>query len=149
MVKRALVLFLAAICVVSASGCATGRKRADLENQGLRNQISVLEAQLQAKDEEINSLKENLARATEVKEAPPASVKPSGRKRVIGEVKSRPKAKQVQIALANAGYDPGPIDGKMGKATRQALKAFQKANNLAPDGKAGKKNLEPVAGIFV
>jgi len=138
MVRKGLIFFLLGICVVSLSGCATGRKKQNLENQGLRNQISVLEAQIQAKDEEINILREGLIKAAEVNAAQ-AAVKPAGRKKVIGEVKSRPNIKQIQIALTNAGYNPGPIDGKMGKATRQAIKAFQQANNLAADGKVGRK----------
>jgi carboxyl-terminal processing protease len=43
------------------------------------------------------------------------------------------------MALKNAGYDPGKIDGKMGKQSSEAIKAFQKANNLPVDGKVGKK----------
>jgi peptidoglycan hydrolase-like protein with peptidoglycan-binding domain len=39
--------------------------------------------------------------------------------------------------LKNAGYDPGAIDGKLGKKTREAVKAFQTANNLKVDGKVG------------
>ncbi|MCM8792068.1 MAG: peptidoglycan-binding protein, partial [Candidatus Omnitrophica bacterium] len=45
----------------------------------------------------------------------------------------------IQIALKNAGYNPGEIDGKMGKQTRQAIRAFQKANGLVVDGKVGKR----------
>lgn len=36
--------------------------------------------------------------------------------------------RQVQQRLASAGYDPGPIDGKYGPRTAQALRAFQSAN---------------------
>ena len=88
--------------------------------QGLRNQVSALESQLRAKDDELNSL-----RGSAVKNA--------------DEIKERPKAREVQIALKNAGYAIGKIDGKIGKQTREAIKAFQKANNLSVDGKIGKK----------
>jgi len=60
----------------------------------------------------------------------------------MGEVKSRPKAKQIQLALKNAGYYSGAIDGKIGKVTKDAIKAFQRANNLIVDGKMGKKTWE-------
>jgi peptidoglycan hydrolase-like protein with peptidoglycan-binding domain len=106
-----------------------------LEIQGLRNQISVLESQVKSKDEEINSLKDALAKAEQEKQVPQAPHKKMGRKKVIGEVKSRPRAKQIQMALKNAGYDPGPIDGRIGKQTCDAIKAFQKAHNLAVTGK--------------
>ena len=62
------------------------------------------------------------------------------KKKMVGEVKSRPKTKQIQIALENAGYNPGRIDGRMGRQTREAIKAFQRANNLIADGKVGKKS---------
>ena len=52
------------------------------------------------------------------------------------------KAKQIQIALKKAGFYSGPIDGKIGPKTRQAIKAFQKKNNLKVDGIVGKNTWE-------
>lgn len=43
--------------------------------------------------------------------------------------------KDVQQALKEKGFDPGPIDGVMGPKTRDALKSFQSANNLKATGK--------------
>lgn len=37
----------------------------------------------------------------------------------------------LQRALEDEGYDPGPVDGRLGAKTRTALSAFQKANRLA------------------
>lgn len=48
-------------------------------------------------------------------------------------------AEQVQTALGNAGFDPGPIDGRMGPKTIEAVKKFQEAHGLTPDGKVGRK----------
>ena len=42
---------------------------------------------------------------------------------------------RVQKKLHELGYNPGPIDGILGKATRAALKSFQKKNNLLVTGK--------------
>lgn len=39
-----------------------------------------------------------------------------------------------QAALARLGYDPGPATGRIGADTRQALRTWQKARNLIPDG---------------
>jgi peptidoglycan hydrolase-like protein with peptidoglycan-binding domain len=47
--------------------------------------------------------------------------------------------RQIQTALENAGFSPGPIDGKMGRKTKEAIKKFQEANGLTPDGKVGRK----------
>jgi membrane-bound lytic murein transglycosylase B len=40
--------------------------------------------------------------------------------------------KILQQELKRAGYDPGMTDGKMGPATRQALRRFQQAHGLSP-----------------
>ena len=45
----------------------------------------------------------------------------------------------LQAALKRAGYDPGALDGKLGKKTRSAVKAFQKKNGLTADGVVGEK----------
>ena len=44
---------------------------------------------------------------------------------------------EVQTYLANNGFNPGIIDGKMGSYTREAIKAFQRKVGLIPDGVAG------------
>ena len=136
MVRKAAIFSILFIFLISLSGCATARKQKDLQTQGLKNQISVLEAQLQSRDDEIDSLRDALSKATEEKEAKKLRV---GQKKVIGEVKSHPNIRQIQIALKNAGYNPGPIDGRRGEQTRDAIRAFQRANNLAVDGKVGKQ----------
>ncbi len=40
---------------------------------------------------------------------------------------------RVQRALKSAGYDPGPIDGKAGKKTMDALNEYQRAKGLPED----------------
>lgn len=45
--------------------------------------------------------------------------------------------RQVQALLDYLGYDPGPIDGMDGANTRDAVRAFQRAEGLAADGVAG------------
>lgn len=43
--------------------------------------------------------------------------------------------RQVQISLKNAGFDPGPIDGKIGPKTEKAIREFQESKGLIQDGK--------------
>ncbi len=47
---------------------------------------------------------------------------------------SQEDVKSVQEALKNKGHDPGPIDGVMGARTQQALRAFQRAQNIQTSG---------------
>lgn len=42
--------------------------------------------------------------------------------------------KEIQRGLKRAGFDPGPVDGIMGSATRAAIEAYQRRNNLPVDG---------------
>ncbi len=44
----------------------------------------------------------------------------------------------VQLALTNAGYNPGAIDGKIGSRTIGAIKRFQRAERLKVDGVVGR-----------
>jgi len=133
--KKWIVLVTVMFFAASLSGCATARKQKELELQGLKNQVSVLEAQVQSKDEEINGLRDQLNKAAQEAEA----VSSQKKMRVVSEIKSRPNIKQIQISLVNAGYDVGSIDGKMGIKTKEAIKTFQKSNNLTADGRVGKK----------
>ena len=47
--------------------------------------------------------------------------------------------KDIQLALKNAGFYNGTIDGKIGKNTKRAIREFQKANGLKADGVVGPK----------
>ena len=134
MLKRVFCIFVVLIFAVSLTSCTTVRKK-NLEQQGLKNQIQALEAQLQERDQQVANLKDSLAKEMQEKED---LSKETSQAKFIGEVKSRPNARQIQVALKNAGYDPGKIDGKMGKKTREAIKAFQKAKGLKADAKVGK-----------
>ena len=49
------------------------------------------------------------------------------------------RARDIQLALRAAGFEPGSADGRIGPRTRQAVRDFQVANGLEPDGKVGPK----------
>jgi hypothetical protein len=55
---------------------------------------------------------------------------------------SRTQRFQLQQDLKTLGYDPGAIDGVIGRNVRAALRQFQKARNLAADGFATKSLLD-------
>ena len=50
---------------------------------------------------------------------------------------SRSERVELQEALATQGYDPGEIDGIIGPRTLEAIKDFQRAAGLIPDGYPG------------
>ena len=45
-----------------------------------------------------------------------------------------PKIEEVQVILKSDGYEPGNMDGRMGKETRDAIKAFQESIGLKSTG---------------
>lgn len=55
----------------------------------------------------------------------------------------------LQAALTRLGYDPGPIDGMPGQRTVTALRAFQGARGLRPDGMYGPKSREALTDALL
>ena len=139
MKKMGLVLSVLGVSALFLSGCATTGKNVTRENDDLKAQIQNLETQLQQKNAEVDSLRKALSSTTEEKYA---VARANTQQDVATE---HPLMKDIQIALKNAGYDPGSTDGKMGKKTRTAIKDFQKANGLDADGKVGKKTWQILA----
>jgi len=50
------------------------------------------------------------------------------------QLKFDPLVESVQRELLSAGYYKGPVDGVIGRRTRQAIAAYQQAMGLEPDG---------------
>ena len=124
--KKAVMFLVAGVFALGLAGCATAPKQ-NSEIDSLKNQVMTLEDQLKARDEEITTLKDELNRA------------PQAQGVAAAEACVKQSAKSIQTALNNAGYYNGPIDGRIGKQTRDGIKEFQKANNLKSDGRVGSK----------
>ncbi len=56
--------------------------------------------------------------------------------------------RQIQTKLRNWGYYTGTVDGVYGPNTTEAVKFFQRKNNLTPDGVCGTRTLQAM-GIFL
>ncbi|MCP1675377.1 membrane-bound lytic murein transglycosylase B [Natronocella acetinitrilica] len=54
----------------------------------------------------------------------------------------RDDVEELQQRLADQGFDPGPVDGILGRQTRAAVRAFQRANDLPADGYPDPRLLE-------
>jgi Putative peptidoglycan binding domain len=56
--------------------------------------------------------------------------------------------RQLQEALAEAGFDAGPADGTFGEQTEAAVVAFQQANDLSVDGRVGPETAEALNQVL-
>ncbi len=68
---------------------------------------------------------------------------------LIKEGDSGSLVEMVQIALIRAGYLNGRADGLFGGQTKQAVREFQSASNLVPDGIVGIRTLEKLRTYLV
>ncbi|MFA5039643.1 MAG: peptidoglycan-binding domain-containing protein [Candidatus Omnitrophota bacterium] len=107
-------------------GCASTRTTASLENR-----VQILESRIQSLEGQTG-------------ESPDTDVSSYG---IMPETAVSVSAdsltkKQIQMALRNAGYYDGAVDGKVGPKTTSAIKKFQADMGLKADGIAGKKTKE-------
>lgn len=65
-----------------------------------------------------------------------------GAQRTTQKLVADSRSRRIQAALRQAGFNPGPIDGILGTRTVRALKSFQRAHGLDPDGVVGPLTLE-------
>ena len=136
--KKGLWIFAG---LVFLTGCATTRGS---QTTQMQMRVSELEKELEDKNEEIKELN------YQIKDLSYELDKGKSRKVVIessgimtednGQIIRVPVgADQVQLALKNAGYYEGTVDGKVGTKTKKAISAFQKDNNLKADGVVGRQ----------
>lgn len=135
-IRYTLFFTLAGVLVV-ASGCASKKKTS--------KQISALEAQVGVLTDEVSRLDQSLqeVRGGVQAQGETSSARVSGG----GNIYRTPSgfelpANNIQAALKNAGYYQGNVDGKIGPASKEALKSFQRDNGLEADGVCGRRTWE-------
>lgn len=114
--------FACAVGVLFLSGCATVSRKHALNLQQCQSRVTYLEDELSQKELEVTQLERGLRRDGGGSSA----------------ISSGASTTQIQKALRNAGYYKGPIDGKIGAKTQEAIIKFQKDNGLKADGKVGR-----------
>lgn len=143
MTTKQVVAGLMAVGVLG--GCAGGQPR---------SQVAHLESQVGALEERVTQLERASAAAFSPaplvsqpaepaasgrgEAAPAADPRASGTATSADAGLSKPSTREIQVALQNAGFYEGPIDGKTGPLTRAAIKEFQLIHGLKDDGVVGK-----------
>lgn len=165
--KQSLALVLVgAVALVGSAGCETpAARKARLEKEEKANRrLDEIQSQLMSMNEQLVDLKTKQQEAPPVKEVIPVDRVPSGGKALDDWANSYPQTpversgrshgrsgsvnaknvirvgvpvQAVQQALANAGFSPGKVDGKVGERTVGAIRAFQRSQGLKVDGVVG------------
>lgn len=138
-IRYTLFFTLAGVLVV-ASGCAS-KKKTSKQISALEAQIGVLTDEVSRLDQSLQEVRGGVQAQEEVSSA--RSFASSG----SGNIYRTPSgfelpSNNIQAALKNAGYYSGNIDGKIGPASKEAIKSFQRDNGLEADGVCGRRTWE-------
>ena len=136
MVRFRLGMLLGATLLAGCASSGSGQHIARLQSQ-----IGMLDeriSQLERSHDMVTTAALPSESAAELASATPSTPSPmpmaSGSKALI-----KPSARDIQQALKNAGFYQGPVDGKFGAQTREAVKEFQRVHGLKDDGVVGKQ----------
>ena len=135
--KRVFVLGLTVIAIVGFYGC--GKSKEKSMNDALQQAASGVEGTT----EQGNFV---VYEGDVTNAVSPAATAPAAQEAAVQETPAasavttdKPTNEQIQQALKGAGLYNGPVDGKIGPKTKQAIRKFQIQNELTVDGKVGKK----------
>jgi len=121
MIKMLLVVFL----IMGLGGCATGGKKQPTQASTVNYEKSRTHQQ------------ETYQR--DYDDAWPSDTYEKSAAKTYTDQAAQLSQKQIQRALKSAGFYQGPIDGKIGPKTKNAIIKFQKSKGLKADGIVGKK----------
>ena len=143
--KNLAFAVVAMVTVFLVSGCSTVPKKFKEEVSGIKSKVDTLDSRVgaveskQVESERMVSEQNQTIEQLKAEKERTVTTNISTRSE---PVRTRGRMKEVQIALQNAGFYKGKIDGVKGKSTKKAIKEFQKANGLKADGKVGSKTWE-------
>ncbi len=136
--NRTAIVAVSCVAGILSAGCSTTmRSSRQSETDQLKNQVASLESQVGALNQKVAELSQNQGQGRQ-----PA------KSNIIPAARVTLSPKKIQVALKAAGYYAGPVDGKIGAQTRDAVKAFQKAKGLSPDGVVGSKTAAALARVL-
>jgi len=146
------------VAVIAFSGCATSQLKA--QNEQLESRVTDLEKNQQSKDAEIVDLqyqvKDLSSKMDTSKPADSGDVaapsdstdqaQPEAAPVVMADsaqiIRVKVSPEKIQRALKAAGVYTGPIDGRIGAGTKEAIVEFQKSHGLKADGVLGHRTWE-------
>ncbi len=154
-----IIRFFALLVLAFAfSGCATTQMKN--QNDQLSTRVTELEKNLQAKDAEIVDLQyqvkdlsskieaskpaetDQAAAGSSSNTAEAAVSTPADASENSRIIRVHASPEKIQRALKAAGVYTGPIDGRIGQGTKEAIVEFQKSHGLKADGVLGRHTWE-------
>lgn len=140
--------------LMMASGCANQRSAQEINR--LKSDVGILDERVSQLERA--SLKEpstaalpsepQLSSSAVTEGAAPLTSKtskPSGQPATKPSHSVKPSKKEIQQALKAAGFYQGPVDGKLGPQTREAIRSFQQVHGLKADGVVGRQTWEKLS----
>lgn len=132
-----LVALMAAGAMVAGCSSLSGtRAKKDSE---LNTRVANLEGQVTALNQRVEELSQGEAPAQTGDEVSSSQAAPAARSA------QKLTTRQVQRALASAGFYKGTVDGKEGPQTKRAIREFQQAQGLKVDGVVGSSTRQALA----
>ncbi|MBI4397606.1 MAG: peptidoglycan-binding protein [Candidatus Omnitrophica bacterium] len=146
--SRKITLFiLFGVLAFGAAGC--------VGNDKYNKDMNLMRSQLQLLQSDVENLRSGQQKIEDqVISTPASSAAVSGAvASASGDVYRTPSgftlpSRDIQKALKNAGYYNGPIDGKVGSATRAAIRQFQEDQGLSADGVCGRQTWSKLQGFL-
>ena len=124
-------------CGVMLVGALAGCASTQGGGANLQARVTQLERSVSQQEQTIDELRQRVSMPSG------RSTRSSSSSRAVSSAENRGiirvpvDPKDIQTALQNAGYYSGNVDGKIGGKTIEAIKQFQRDNNLKVDGIVG------------
>ncbi|MDD5292343.1 MAG: peptidoglycan-binding domain-containing protein [Candidatus Omnitrophica bacterium] len=141
-IRYNLGLGIALFLIIFISGCVSLPQ--NQKNSELEDRLAKIEERIAG----IEKGEEAPQGKSVVKDKKYSAQKIAGKVEPVREMVRFPSNEDIQIALKNAGLYDGKIDGQIGTKTRNAIKEFQKQNDLEIDGVVGRNTWDALGKFY-
>ena len=143
--RTSVLISLLGVLLIGGTGCARQKKASRLNT--IEAQVNVITEELARLDQSVQEIRGSLETKSSAQQELPAGARlaaPSNGAAASSPVYRTPSGFElpsinIQTALKNAGYYNGRVDGKIGTQTKEAVRAFQRDNDLEADGVVGRR----------